>query len=204
MQLLTTPQGKAVYPYLQVPDTKFNDEGLYNVKLHVSEEDYNEFKEQIDELFKAADESELARQGKKKLTLASSSPLRITDEGDYEIYAKQEAKKMTKSKGLLQFSIAAVNAKGTKIKMPAVAGGSILKLAVAPHFWFVPSQGFGMTLRLRAVQIIELIERETASVENIFASVEGFDGGESFSEELENDAPQTEKESKGEDDEFSF
>ena len=93
MQLLTTPQGKAVYPYLQVPDTKFNDEGLYNVKLHVSEEDYNEFKEQIDELFKAAYESELARQGKKKLTLASSSPLRITDEGDYEIYAKQEAKK---------------------------------------------------------------------------------------------------------------
>ena len=57
MQLLTTPQGKAVYPYLQVPDTKFNDEGLYNVKLHVSEEDYNEFKEQIDELFKAAYES---------------------------------------------------------------------------------------------------------------------------------------------------
>lgn len=204
MQLLTTPAGKAVYPYLQVPDTKFNDDGLYNVKLHVSEEDYNSFKEKIDELFEDALKAERQRQGKTKISMASSSPLRITDEGDHEIYAKQEAKKMTKSKGLLQFSVAAFNATGEKIKMPAVAGGSVLKLAVMPNFWFVPSQGFGYTLRLRAVQIIDLIERDTAAVENIFASVEGFDGGESFSEELENDAPQETEKTASKDDDFSF
>ncbi len=204
MQLLTTPAGKAVYPYLQVPDTKFNDDGLYNVKLHVSEEDYNGFKEKIDELFEEALKAEQQRQGKKKISMAPSSPLRITDEGDHEIYAKQEAKKMTKSKGLLQFSVASFNATGAKIKMPAIAGGSILKLAVVPNFWFVPSQGFGYTLRLRAVQIIDLIERETAAVENVFASVEGFDGGESFSEELENDPTQEKEKTGNEDNDFSF
>ena len=79
-----------------------------------------------------------------------------------------------------------------------------MKLAVMPNFWLVPSQGFGYTLRLRAVQIIDLIERDTAAVENIFASVEGFDGGESFSEELENNAPQETEKTASKDDDFSF
>ena len=90
--------------------------------------------------------------------MAASSPLRINDEGDHEIYAKQKAKVHTKSKGTLEFSITAVDSQGKKIDMPKIGSGSTLKMAVEVNTWFVPSQGFGYTLRLRAVQVLDLIE----------------------------------------------
>ena len=42
--------------------------------------------------------------------------------------------------------------------MPKIGSGSILKMAVEVNTWFVPSQGFGYTLRLRAVQVLDLVE----------------------------------------------
>ena len=44
---LTTPAGKAVYPKLVTPDTKFNSDGVYTCKLIVSEEDYTAFQAQL-------------------------------------------------------------------------------------------------------------------------------------------------------------
>jgi hypothetical protein len=85
--------------------------------------------------------------------------------------------------------------------MPAVGSGSELKMAVEPHFWNVSSQGFGMTLRLRSVQIIAL--KEFSADDTPFASVDGFAGGEAFTNELTNDeTPQVSKEAN--DDAFSF
>ena len=203
-KILTTPKGKAVYPYLDTADTKFNDNGLYSVKLHVDEGSFNSFKLVVDDLYNAAYEQEKTRRGKPKLRKASSSPLRITDEGDFEIYAKQEAQKMTKTKGLLKFNVVAFNAAGDKIKMPPVGGGSELALAVEPNFWYVDSQGFGYTLRLKAVQIIDLVEKTGGDMSGVFASVEGFSGGETFTDELTNDAQTQTGVSKETEDDFSF
>ncbi len=157
-KVYTSPKGTAVWPRIDTPDTKFDEDGLYSCKLHVSEGDFKAFEAQLNSEIEAGYKAECAKQGKDKLRMAASKPLRITDDGDYEIFAKQKAKVHTKSKGVLEFSIAAYDSKGSKIAMPKVGSGSTLKMAVEVNTWFVPSQGFGYTLRLRAVQVIDLVE----------------------------------------------
>ena len=157
-KVITTPKGKAVWPRIDTPDTKFDEDGVYSCKLHVSEGDFKAFEAIIKPKLDAAYKEECSRQGKDKIRMAASSPLRINDEGDHEIYAKQKAKVHTKSKGTLEFTIAAVDSQGKKIDMPKIGSGSTLKMAVEVNTWFVPSQGFGYTLRLRAVQVLDLIE----------------------------------------------
>ena len=168
-KVYTTPKGTAVWPRLDTPDTKFDDDGLYSCKLHVSEGDFKAFEAQINKQVEADYKAECAAQGKDKIKRADSTPIRITDEGDYEIFAKQKAKVHTKSKGTLEFSIAAYDSLGKRFVelddegdevpyVPKVGSGSTLKLAVELNTWFVPRQGFGYTLRLRAVQVIDLVE----------------------------------------------
>ena len=157
-KVITTPKGKAVWPRIDTPDTKFDEDGVYSCKLHVSEGDFKAFEALVKPKLDAAYKEECSRQGKDKIRMAASSPLRINDEGDHEIYAKQKAKVHTKSKGTLEFTIAAVDSQGKKIDMPKIGSGSTLKMAVEINTWFVPSQGFGYTLRLRAVQVLDLIE----------------------------------------------
>ena len=118
--------------------------------------------------------------------MAASSPLRINDEGDHEIYAKQKAKVHTKSKGTLEFTIAAVDSQGKRIGMPKIGSGSTLKMAVEVNTWFVPSQGFGYTLRLRAVQILDLIEYGGQSDFGFSYNEDGYVGsGESLNDAFE-------------------
>ena len=157
-KVITTPKGKAVWPRIDTPDTKFDEDGVYSCKLHVSEGDFKAFEAIVKPKLDAAYKEECSRQGKDKIRMAASSPLRINEEGDHEIYAKQKAKVHTKSKGTLEFTIAAVDSQGKKIDMPKIGSGSTLKMAVEVNTWFVPSQGFGYTLRLRAVQVLDLIE----------------------------------------------
>jgi len=185
-KVITTPKGKAVWPRIDTPDTKFDEDGVYSCKLHVSEGDFKAFEAIVKPKLEAAYKDECSRQGKEKIRMAASSPLRINDEGDHEIYAKQKAKVHTKSKGTLEFSITAVDSQGKKIDMPKIGSGSTLKMAVEVNTWFVPSQGFGYTLRLRAVQIFDLIEYGGGSNFGFGAEADGYVGsGESLNQAFE-------------------
>ena len=179
---ITTPQGKAVYPRIDTPDTKFNEDGLYSCKLHISEDDFKAFELGIDKLDDAAFDAECKAHGK-KLKKSANKPVRITPDGDYEIFAKQVAQRQTKTRGLIEFTVVCFDSQGSKIATPKVGSGSELKLAVEPNFWFIPSQGFGYTLRLKAIQIMELVEYGGGSSDSYgFGKSDGGYTGESFNE----------------------
>ena len=199
-KVYTSPKGTAVWPRIDTPDTKFDEDGVFSCKLHVSEGDFKAFEAQINKQVEADYKAECASQGKDKLRRAASCPLRITDDGDYEIYAKQKAKVHTKSKGTLEFSITAFDSKGHPITtlddegekvphVPKIGSGSTLKMAVEVNTWFVPSQGFGYTLRLRAVQVIDLVEYGGGDGSFGFGAEEdGYVGeGESFNDVVTSD-----------------
>lgn len=180
---ITTGEGRAVYPRLTEPDYKFHpNEGLYSTKLHLTEEAYNELEAKVDRIVEQGYQVELAKQGKPKLNRATTSPLRITDEGQFEVYAKQVAKKQT-AKGELTFNIPIYDSQGNIIQDPPnIGSGSILNLSCDVYCWYVPTSGFGYTLRLKGAQLIKLVEYSGGlSADNLgFKAVENGFVGETF------------------------
>lgn len=183
-KILVTPLGKAVFPKINAPDFRFDELGIYSCKLHVEKDDFEKFSAQVEELAEAAYQAELTKQGKQKLKRMQSLPVRITEEGDYEIYSKQPAKKNT-SKGVLEFNVAMYDSEGNKLPSDTnIGSGSKLRLSVEFAPWYVASIGFGYTLRLRAAQVVELVEYSGAGGGNAesmgFGKVEGGFVGESL------------------------
>ncbi len=195
-KVITTPIGVAFYPHVVEPNTMFDDNGLYDCKLHVSEGDFNSFELKVNEIVDAAYEQECKTRGKKKLQVSQKKPLRQTEEGDFEIYAKQKAKIDTRAKGTIEFSIALFDGQGKKINdKPKIGSGSRLRLGIEVAPYYTEMVGFGYTLRLKAVQVIELVEYSGGGNKFGFTAEEdGYVGtGESFNdtfeEELTAEAP---------------
>ena len=159
---LTTPIGTAYYPRIDTPDTKFNSDGVYSCKLHLDEGQFNTFKMQVDSLVKQAYEEMCREKNKPSLRVADTSPVRVKD-GNFEVYAKQVARKDTR-KGLLEFRVTVFDAKGQRLEdIPPIGSGSRLKLAVEVYPYYTDLNGFGYSLRLKAVQIVELVEYGSSS-----------------------------------------
>tara|TARA_Y100000361_G_scaffold67705_1_gene59630 strand:- start:13484 stop:14086 length:603 start_codon:yes stop_codon:yes gene_type:complete len=193
---LSTPVGSAYYPRIDTPDTKFNPDGVYSCKLHVDEGDYNAFELTVKDIVNKAYKDECTKRGVAKLKIAPTSPIRQTDDGEYEIYAKQVAKKDTR-KGLLEFNVAVFDAKGQKLQeTPKIGSGSKLKMGVEIYPYYTDLNGFGYTLRLKAVQIIDLVEYSAgdASSYGFSSEEEGYtSSGETFNNTFEKDEVQTEQ-----------
>jgi len=185
---LVTPVGTAVYPKLVEPDTAFDEAGVYTCKLHVSKEDYNEFKKKVDVIAEAAYDAECKRQGK-EVRKASSCPVRITEDGDYEILGKQKAKVITRSGETIEFNIPLFDSQVKPItNKPKIGSGSRIRMSVIFSPWFVPSQGWGYTLRLKEAQVLELVEYSSGGGSSFSAEADGYTStGESLSDALEDE-----------------
>jgi len=184
-QKLVTPIGTAIYPKLVEPDTAFDDVGVFTCKLHVTKDDYELFKAKVDPLVKKAYDDECQRQGK-ELKKAKSSPIRITQDGDYEILAKQKAKVTTRDGEVIEFSIPLFDSNVKAIThRPKIGSGSKVRVSATLYTWYVPSQGFGYTLRLKEAQILELVEYNAGGGEDSFSSeLGGYTQGENFNDSL--------------------
>ena len=188
---LVTPIGTSVYPKLVEPDTAFDDAGVYTCKLHVTKEEYEEFKAKVDKMAEAAYEAECNRQGK-EVRKASSSPVRITEDGDFEIFAKQRAKVITRSGETIEFNIPLFDSQVKPItNKPKIGSGSKIRMSVVFSPWYVSSQGWGYTLRLKEAQVLELVEYSAGGGSSFSAEADGYtSNGESLSDALEeNETP---------------
>ncbi len=190
-QTLTTGIGTSIYPKLIVPDTKFNADGLYSCRITVSEDDFKAFQAQLDPIVEKAYKATCTAQGKE--VKRANTPVKINDDGEFEIFAKQAAKinvtpTADNPDGVVEFKIALYDANVKPITHePKIGSGTKLKMSVTPYTWFVPSQGFGYTLRLKAVQILELKEYQQTG----FTATEGYSAsGETFGDVLEEDEVQ--------------
>lgn len=133
-KFVTSPIGTAVYPHIHQPDTKYNPEGQYDLKIRVSKKDAEDFKSKIldatkDHVFKT-----------KKIHI----PIEEDKEGDgYIIKAKSKFKPIiydSKKKALPD----GIN----------VSGGSEVRFfaEVRPY----EKNGEGISLGLKQVQVIKL------------------------------------------------
>ena len=161
-----TPKGTAIFPWLNTPDTKFKAEGDFRVKLRLTGQAAEDFSAKVDEMYdKAISEVAKAKdydaKKKKAMKLADKPYKQATDkegndiEGAIDFTFKSKASFKNKAGEVQKRSIPMFDAKGKPVKA-LVYGGSELKVRFDASAFFTPLVGAGLTMRLDAIQIIEL------------------------------------------------
>lgn len=163
---IVTPVGVAVYPHLLKPDTKFDAAGVFSTKLKLTRADAADL---IETLTKIRDEAfaEVDPIKRKKLTLADVYEEDLDDEGNETGFVIIKAKMkhtVTKKDGETFTQSPRLFDADNNVASPAdfpngLWGGSKLAMEceVVP-FEMAQSKQFGITLRLRAVQVVEVVE----------------------------------------------
>jgi hypothetical protein len=183
---MVTPSGVAIWPSLGKANTKFNPDGVFEIKLRMDGSDpkvqafiaqINEARERALATIRAEYEDKLAKasgSGKasaaaalKKLGMADSPIRPYYDEdgnetGDVTIACKLKAK-FTKKDGKVgkhEF-VPCVDAKKTEFdpREVGVGSGSVCRASITTYPYVVPStMQAGVAVRLDAVQVIKLVE----------------------------------------------
>jgi len=191
----TTPKGIAVFPWVNKPDTKFNPEGTYSIKLKLPTDDAKtqELIALIDKAMADA-AAEAKKENPKKQIKSADAPYKpeYDDNGDETgntlFTFKLKAKVKSKSGEVFSQRPKLFDAKG-KAVTANLGGGSIVKVAFAIAPFYAPTLGAGVTLRLYAVQIIDLKTYGEKSADAYgFGEEEGYEGGSEG--QAEDDVPQ--------------
>lgn len=183
----TTPKGTAQYPYLTKPDTKFNPEGEYKVKLELDAADAGELISFLDEQVELAVEK--AKKDPKnagKKIKVGDAPYSVNEEtGKASINFKLKAKVTTKSGETFEQRPAIFDAKGKPITDVNIGGGSKVKVAYEVVPFYTALVGASISLRMKAVQVIDLVEFSGG------ASAEGYGFGEEEGYEAEDNSAES-------------
>ena len=175
----TSPKGKAMYPYLSSPDTKFDSDGVYRLNLIVSGKEGESFIESLTEKHTYHYDQYCEKEGS-GLKKANMPFKNVVDEdgmetGEYEVRFKMKAIGKSKDRTWEQRPIV-YDSKATPISADALKGmnignGSECKVAFEVIPYYTGMAGMGISLRLRAVQIIDLVEY---TPQDDFAEEDGF------------------------------
>ena len=149
----TTPKGIAQYPHLSKPDTKFSEPGDYKVHLILSAEEAVPIIEQINAAFADNMQAELKKQGKKELKAAN--PPYMEELGDD---GQPTGNVIFKFKSTAAYKPAIFDAKGKPMMESNIWGGSEIRVNSTIGAYYVATVGVGVALRIRAVQVIRLVE----------------------------------------------
>jgi|TARA_A100001388_G_scaffold272398_1_gene252640 hypothetical protein len=165
----TTPRGVAYYPYISAPDTKFDEQGHYKVNLCIPKEEAQPIIEQIKgELVAGIKALKEAKPNAK----IKQAPLPFEDELDEDDQATGNV--IIKFKSKAAYKPAIFDSKGTPMMKSNIYAGSILKVNGSIAFYNSPAVGAGVTLRLRAVQVIEYVEGAVGATKFGFGEETGF------------------------------
>ncbi len=193
-ETLISPAGRALYPKLHEPDTKFKKDGEYSVKLLLTEADAKPLLEMCEKLRQQAFDDEVAKvkaekpkmsldKIKEKIDIAElpikpyEDPETGEETGEYQINFKMLASGVSKKTGKPWSRRPAIFDSRNQPVNPAkvhIWGGSVLKIAYSVEPFCTPALGAGVSVRLEAVQIIELVSGGQRSAEGYgFGAQEG-------------------------------
>lgn len=155
----TTPAGIAQYPYLTKPDTKFNPDGEYKIALEVKDPSAAApliafLDEQLEASIAKAKKDNPGKKIKE-----GDAPYSVNDDsGAVTFRFKLKAKVTPKQGDPFEQRPAIFDAKGKPLQDAKVGGGSKVKVAYELVPYYTAIAGAGVSLRLKAVQVIDLVE----------------------------------------------
>ena len=104
---------------------------------------------------------------------------------------KQKAKVVTRKGETIEFKIPLFDSQVKPItNKPKIGSGSRIRMSVVFSPWFVSSQGWGYTLRLKEAQVLELVEYSAGGGSSFSSEADGYTStGESLTDALESTDP---------------
>lgn len=181
VERFVSPKGTASYPYLTNPDTKFNPDGEYKVSLIVAGDDARKAIDLLTEKHRAA-VAQVKKENAGKRVKEGELPFIANDDGTVTLKFKMKAKVTPKNGAPFEQQPALFDAKGKPLTGETkVGGGSTIKVSYEVVPYYTAIAGAGVSLRLKAVQIIELKEYSGGggNAESYgFGEEEGFEAGE--------------------------
>ena len=165
----TTAKGIAYYPYISAPDTKFDEQGHYKVNLCLSEEDA---KPVIELIKQSVVEGIKALKKDKPNAEIKQAPLPFSKEVDDD--GNPTGNVIIKFKSKAAYKPAVFDSKGNMMTNSNIYGGSEIKVNGSCAFFHTAMIGAGVSIRLRAVQVIQYVEGANGATKFGFEEVEGF------------------------------
>ena len=164
--------GEAIFPHLNKPDVRFNEAGEYKVTLKVAKSDATEMLK----LYNSAieDALKLAEQNHKGKGI-KNAPKPFTEEDNYVFFKfKMKATGVNqKTKEKFSQRPQLFDAKKNPIPLSTIIwGGSKMRVAFNLVPYYTPMLGAGITARLKAVQVISLVEGKDS---NLFSKEDGYE-----------------------------
>ena len=154
----TTPVGTAQYPYIFTADTQFEKAGVFSVKLILSDEDAKP-------IIKLYEETLKARQEKENTDKRSAhNQYKVLKDGGIEFKFKLKNKVTMRDGTDFEQRPKILNADKTVAEEQPVYSGSKMKIAFQAVSWHNNLQGVGVTLRMKAVQLIRSCFRKTKQI----------------------------------------
>jgi hypothetical protein len=169
---LTTPKATFKYPKLVEPETKFTPEGHYKVIAVIPAEDAGPMADQLDALFEAHKASLKAQAPGQKFKAVDPSFGYEDVDGKpcFTVTVKMKAKGVDRDGRTWSAAPALFDATGAPVKdreaLRGMWSGTIGRVSFEACPFYRAALGAGITLRLKAVQILDLVE--------IGGSAEGF------------------------------
>ena len=177
---LTVLSGEALWAKVFTPDTKFDANGIYSVDVLIDESEAAALIEKIE----AVRDAYMAEEVKRKPAKAKTHSVRPVcephfdqdgnDTGMVKFKTKIKAQGQRKDGSTYTQKVAVVDAKRKPIvEEMEIGNGSEIKVAVELRPYEMSStKQFGVSLRLKAVQVVKLVEYGGGGID-VFAEVEG-------------------------------
>lgn len=155
---LLTPVGEAIYPWIQQPDVKFDADGTYHCKLKIEGEDAGRIATQIDQFVDQAVEA-VRKANPGKTIKRAEAPYTMVDDGAIIIKGKLKASginRKTNTPFTQKPRIFDADKQPWNDELQ-IRNGSKLRLNLEVVPYYKPATGAGVSLRLKDVQVIELV-----------------------------------------------
>lgn len=169
-KLLTTPKGRAVYPWLNKADDKFGAP-KYKVDLVVDAGEASELTAKLEDLLEDFYQDVIEREGAGKYDEIYKDELPFFEEDGNVTFRSTVNKNGKNKKGdTWENKVSFYDASAKFIdedKRPRVGGGSLIRVSFEPNLWTMPdTEGrgkakkttlkVGISMRLKGVQIFEV------------------------------------------------
>jgi hypothetical protein len=172
---MTTPKGIALYPHLDKPDTKFDDVGVYQLSLRLAKEEGVELQNTLQEILNKHTDLIKKQTGKdpkiQPLPIKENSDAEGNEVLDFKFKLKPQLR--TRSGEIIEQRPQIFDAGLKPMGKVGIGNGSTVKVSFVAAPYQAPI-GAGVTLRLNAVQVIDLVQYNGGAESSGFAVEEGF------------------------------